>query len=261
MDDYAGPGVPSFGPVTAEWRSRGTADEELGSTRPAAKRAYESHDDWVSRVHPEGVVLGEVPTAEQPSGTDPVGEAVWAAARDAERFAKFEKRLRELLGYKEGTMNGQDLKADGGSVREMTPNEIRRDEVASLLDFVQGDPVGGAPNKKAIIEGIKFRLNELTLPSVAEEPMPPMSGPDEYQLPPVVVELTGRLEALMAESKAITDRSVKLHAIEMGLDILARDQDLPPTDRLVHTGWRESLATTIAVNLTGIIAGGPDDGR
>lgn len=237
-----------------EWWRRHLSSEELASL-PVEPRA-EQPAFTVPRDAPLGLgpndkvtIYWGQPRVEQTPSTDPTGEQAWSAARLGQPDRNGQLPGDEFY-QEEGSMDSTATE-EMQAMREMTPNEIRYDEVAQLLDFVQGDPIDGSPSKKAIIAGLKFRLGELTPQSAeatAEQPSEAES-PDQW-LRNAVDELADISEKARRSSADITRKA----AIDAGLALLQMDEERPPSERLVSWEWRGRLADTIAINLIGLIA-------
>lgn len=81
--------------------------------------------------------------------------------------------------------------------REMTPDEIRADELANLLGFIEGDHEG-RPTRKQIDAAIRFRIGELTRGEL-REPYRVEDAPQAEQ-PSALARLSG---AISSEARSL----------------------------------------------------------
>ena len=125
------------------------------------------------------------------------------------------------------------------AMREMTPDEIRHQELGELLGYIEGNPIDGSPEVSVIMAAIRHRMDALIPPPTAEQPAEEPSA-----------AIKSIFEGLR-RGEIETDRRV---AIEFGIDLLKWDLEHTPAERLIEPEWAKTLATSIAVNLVGIIS-------
>lgn len=166
-------------------------DDQTQNGRRGALTAEQPTQQAMRQMTPDEIRRDELVNLIERIGMEPRGRSIRVALRIIEgRIAALDPRERHIREMEAaGVISRADEEVDAvlrafghnpvREVREQTEDEIRAAELAMLLDFVQGDPIDGAPTLDEVISGIKHRIGDLTPrdvePVQAEQPSDPLA--------------------------------------------------------------------------------------